>query len=319
MTDTNGVEVDLWHVESSSGEVLVVTIEQLDEAFNLGHVNEQTRVWQEGMPVAVSLRELLGLDSEDSAEQRFEEPPPAVEPRYAQAPAPHANAQQAQAPAPSHYPPAAAPSYRPPAAGAASGPSTTSVWPPPVVATSVRPSASVPPPSGPPGSWQMNAVPSVMPTAFDVEDDFVPFARPRSRSGLVFGMVGALALAAGAMAYMNSNADATTAAATVAPAVVAPAQSRALDTGNAPLHLSDVPPAEITKPDAPLAAPATPNVDENLSLREVALRAANAKSKSHAHARAAAAGKGRRHGRSNVAAFKSTKGGSKYDPLNGSL
>ena len=45
----SAIDSDLWHVELSSGEVHVITLDQLDDAFNRGLVNEQTRVWQEGM------------------------------------------------------------------------------------------------------------------------------------------------------------------------------------------------------------------------------------------------------------------------------
>jgi hypothetical protein len=163
MINTSSPEADLWHVEVPSGRVLVVTLEQLDEAFNQGQVNEHTRVWQEGMACAVPLHELLGLDSEEEAPA----PPPRV---AAIPPAPVLRA----SPAPSMYPQARA---SVPPRSLAAAPAAASAWPPVVT----RHSAPASGPSSSPAAWQTNAVPSVIPTAFDVSDDFVPFAKSWSR------------------------------------------------------------------------------------------------------------------------------------------
>jgi hypothetical protein len=68
----SAIDSDLWHVELPSGEIHVITLDQLDDAFNRGLVNEHTRVWQEGMGAAMPLGELLGSEAE------AESPPPAV-------------------------------------------------------------------------------------------------------------------------------------------------------------------------------------------------------------------------------------------------
>jgi hypothetical protein len=60
---------ELWHVEVTSNDVRVVTIEQLDEAFQAGAINEHTRVWQTGMDAPVSLGELLGLGDDDAGDE----------------------------------------------------------------------------------------------------------------------------------------------------------------------------------------------------------------------------------------------------------
>ncbi|HEX4339683.1 MAG TPA: hypothetical protein VH062_27435 [Polyangiaceae bacterium] len=78
-------DVELWHVEVAPNDVRVVTLEQLDEAFQQGLVNEKTRVFQDGMDEPALLGELLGLgDSEDEEQEEQEEDEPAV----AAAPAP---------------------------------------------------------------------------------------------------------------------------------------------------------------------------------------------------------------------------------------
>jgi len=62
--------VELWHVEVAPNDVRIVTLEQLDEAFQQGLVNERTRVFQDGMDEPAFLGELLGLgeDEEDETE-----------------------------------------------------------------------------------------------------------------------------------------------------------------------------------------------------------------------------------------------------------
>src|SRR5204863_4332718 len=52
--------------EVARNDVRILTPDQLDQAFQDGIVTETTRVWQDGMPCAVSLGELLGGgDDED--------------------------------------------------------------------------------------------------------------------------------------------------------------------------------------------------------------------------------------------------------------
>ena len=56
---------DLWHVEVSEGDIKVVTLEQLDDAFDRGFITQDTRIWQEGMAAAMRLGDLLAADDED--------------------------------------------------------------------------------------------------------------------------------------------------------------------------------------------------------------------------------------------------------------
>lgn len=153
---------------------------------------------------------------------------------------------------------------------------------------------------------------------YDLSDDFVPFAKPKRRGPLMVALVALLAVGAGAFVFVNGNRAAAAAAAAQAPApvVVEPPRSHAYDPGNEPIHLKEVAPLEITKPDAPPAA-VKPAVAEAATLREAAIKAANSKApKAHAHAKAAPA---RKSQKTATSSFKGTKGGSKYDPLNGAL
>ena len=170
-------DVELWHVEVAPNDVRVVTLEQLDEAFQKGLVNERTRVFQDGMDEPALLGELLGLGEDDEQDEEQEPvqaaPPPqpasrnhqntlvglAAEPPRAPAPAARPPTEHSHArPLQSAPPPAA--SYRPQAAphGASQRPHGT---PPPIAsyqqqaAPSQRPQPAVsrrpPPPAE--GAW----------------------------------------------------------------------------------------------------------------------------------------------------------------------
>src|SRR5579871_1633027 len=78
-------QVELWHVEVAPNDVRVLTLEQLDEAFQQGLVNERTRVFQDGMDEPAFLGELLGLDDSDDGESE-EEPVAAAPPQRAPEP-----------------------------------------------------------------------------------------------------------------------------------------------------------------------------------------------------------------------------------------
>ncbi len=53
---------DLWHVKLPSGDILTVTLDQLDGAFADGHVTESTLVRQAGNPEWSTLGAIAGLD-----------------------------------------------------------------------------------------------------------------------------------------------------------------------------------------------------------------------------------------------------------------
>src|SRR5215469_4089267 len=73
---------DLWYVKTADGDVDRLTLDQLDEAFNAGHIDENATVLPAGQSNWVRLGTLLGLDQPAT-------PPPvafAPAPRYAPVP-----------------------------------------------------------------------------------------------------------------------------------------------------------------------------------------------------------------------------------------
>jgi hypothetical protein len=58
---------DLWHVQLGSGDVVMMTLEELDDAFQGGSIHENTYLWQEGATGWVTLREVAGLDADEDA------------------------------------------------------------------------------------------------------------------------------------------------------------------------------------------------------------------------------------------------------------
>lgn len=72
---------NLWCIKLPNGDVRSGTLEQLDEAFQAGHINEDTLVLGEGSSDWMRLGELLGLDEPPSSEsipvtQAPTKPPP---------------------------------------------------------------------------------------------------------------------------------------------------------------------------------------------------------------------------------------------------
>ncbi len=67
-TDQTADDSDLWHVQLASGDVCLMTLDELDDAFQTGVISENTYLWQEGATGWVTLREVAGLDADDSAE-----------------------------------------------------------------------------------------------------------------------------------------------------------------------------------------------------------------------------------------------------------
>ena len=65
---TEGDE-DIWHVQLGSGDVCLMTLEQLDDAFQTGVIHENTYLWQEGATGWVTLSKVAGLDSENGSSQ----------------------------------------------------------------------------------------------------------------------------------------------------------------------------------------------------------------------------------------------------------
>lgn len=64
---------EIWFVAVASDDIKQMNVDQLDEAFRLGIVTEDTAVWTEGMEAWQPLGQVLGNDSEDGASARDEE------------------------------------------------------------------------------------------------------------------------------------------------------------------------------------------------------------------------------------------------------
>jgi hypothetical protein len=331
--DSVGTDQDLWHVEVAPDDVRVVTLDQLDQAFQDGLVNESMRIWQEGMPCAVSLGELLGAGNDEEteygeepayeagyapqqyalqqyAQQQYAQPQYAqqqyAQPQYAQQQ--YAQPQYAQ---PVQYAP---PQYVP--ARSAPPPSRTpeSSWPP-VIARSETP---------PPVSYASTPVPpSMAPMALDVGDLDIEY--PRSGGGKGKFLLAAVVLlgAGGFVAFQNRGAlgltPTTAAAAVQAPAPTPPPQpaSHAYDPG---------PPVKVGESKPPLTLTTREPEDKKADVKKLdELQADNkvdAKKVMASGKKPKAAPRTHRNAPSSKPAgtgFKLGKSGSKYDPLNGSL
>ncbi len=59
---------DSWQVLMGPGDIRVLSLEQLDDFFRLGVIDEQTHVWQAGMKEWSTLSNLIGADEEQEAE-----------------------------------------------------------------------------------------------------------------------------------------------------------------------------------------------------------------------------------------------------------
>jgi hypothetical protein len=70
------VENDKWHVQFSSDEVKIVSLEQLDDLFRLSIVDSETQVWQTGMTEWQPLRVIAGLEEEPAPQPKRGPPKP---------------------------------------------------------------------------------------------------------------------------------------------------------------------------------------------------------------------------------------------------
>lgn len=63
---------EMWHVEIEPGDVKVVTLEQMDDMYRLDIIQGTTKVWQEGMPRALPLSVVAGIDESEAKEEEEE-------------------------------------------------------------------------------------------------------------------------------------------------------------------------------------------------------------------------------------------------------
>lgn len=278
---------ELWYVKLANGDVHRVTLDQLDGAFQAGHIDEGTMVLAAGASVWTKLGDLAGLDDEADA------PAPT--------PVPHA--------APAYVAPApAAPVYRAPAVAYAPVPTYV---PRAVAAPVVAPPAYVPN--------------SLRPMSLDLSDD-LDMPVPPSRKGRFFVAVLGLAAVAGGIGFaaqrinIPGGTDIASVAAAAAmappppaadPIVQAPPTPAALPPA-APIGATATPVAAAAPEGSPLNPQFTTRFNEDTKQKLVAAdKTRDAKSKArHGAAHAAPRSK-------SQSVF--TTGGNKYDPLNSSI
>ena len=65
-TAVDSGSADMWHVKMTSGEVYTVTVDQLDDAFQKGLIDENVLVMKDGMDDWATLAEVLGGEDEES-------------------------------------------------------------------------------------------------------------------------------------------------------------------------------------------------------------------------------------------------------------
>src|SRR5579862_5715260 len=92
------VDENLWYVKLADGDVERVTLDQLDEAFQKGQIDENSMVLAAGSEQWMKLAELLGL-SEGAAPPAAAPPPPAQPVAASPRPVPVAGPSHSLAPA----------------------------------------------------------------------------------------------------------------------------------------------------------------------------------------------------------------------------
>ncbi len=292
---------DLWFVKLANGDVHHVSIDQLDAAFEAGHIDANTLVLPEGSTQWVRLGEAAGLD---------DAPQPAA-PSPTPAPVTVPTAAASRRPAPVSYAAAAPVSYAPRAALAYAPQAPVSYAP--------RAPVSYAPPAN-----------SIRPVAMDLGSDFdldVPFTKGGSRKGGWVVAVLTLALVGAGVGFAATNGGALSGLPLVAAAAApAPAPAPAPPVVQAdPVPATPVAPAAPPPPvaQAPLggtlpsveASPLSPRFTEAQKEKLTQadkVREDKAKSRQSSH-----------YSTHSSTTYKSSssfsKGGNKFDPLNSDL
>jgi hypothetical protein len=349
---------ELWYVKLGNGDVHRVTIDQLDGAFQAGHIDESTMVLAAGASQWTKLGDLAGLDDESTSEA----PPPAAEeelsyvPQVAAAPA-YAGPQAASARAPQdevldYVPQRAAPAYVAQTSVPASAPKVVVAAayipqraPPAYVQQAVpraaaQPISHAPRAQGTPYAVAISTKPpafaavpyvpnSLRPMSMDLGDlDDVEYPR-KSRTGRFVAAVIGLAAVAGGVGFaaqrahfgMGSSSDLSSVAAAAAVAAPPPvAEPVAAPPPPAPAPL---PAAASPSPSPAGAAPAgaspmNPQFTSRLNEDTTKKLLAGDKAR-ESKAKAHHSSGG---GAASTPRSKSTSfttGGNKFDPLNSSI
>jgi len=216
---------DLWSVQLATGEVCEMTLDQLDEAFQEGRIDEHTAILQHGSDQWSTLGNLAGIDGEEPA-------PPA---------APETEAPPAIGAAPAAIEPAIPQAAIPQAAIPFAAPAPVSALPAPLAAAA-----------------GFNDLPSIRPVAADVGayDDLDAAAlRPKRGKLIAMGAVAAGILLGVGLAFssINSAPDAPVAA------------TSTVAVGLPPVVAAPPPPPAVEPPSVAAATPAASSADARLS------------------------------------------------------
>jgi hypothetical protein len=280
---------ELWYVKVADDDVHRMTLDQLDGAFQAGHIDESTMVLAADATKWARLGELLGLDGAGEESEGPDGPPQPVEVVPAQGSRAYA------APVP-----VAAPAV-------VSAPARTV---PMAAVASVAPAPAFMPNT-------------LRPMSMDLEDGDLeaPFRRS-SRKGWIVGVIGVAAIAGGVgfvatRARAGGSSNVTTA---VAAPVVAPPPPPAVDPPAPP------PPAPVTATNAKApgagpaeASPMNPHFTDRFNEdQKLKLLAADKEHEQKTKARHTGGGAGS-HSAPKSKSTTFTTGGNKYDPLNSSI
>jgi|HubBroStandDraft_1064217.scaffolds.fasta_scaffold73230_2 hypothetical protein len=271
---------ETWYVKLANGDVHHVTIDQLDWAFEQGHIDANTLVLSEEATGWSRLGDVAGLD---------EAPPtsvaPAAAPAVTAAAAPLASAPPAPTPTP-----VAAPVYTP-------SPTPTAL----TYSAPPRPAAYVPARAPVPNSLR--------PVSLDVDDfdlNEVPF-KARSRKGWVVAVLGIAIMGGGVgLAATRMHVDSTPTPQAAAAQPPPPAETHVPYQTPAPVVAAAPPPGD---------SPLNPRFTE---AQKDQLLKADKRRDDKAKTRASSSGSGG-HASTKYKSMGFTTGGNKYDPMNSSL
>lgn len=315
-----------WYVQFDSGQVQLMTLEELDTAFEAGEVHENTFVIQVGETEWQTLADVAGLnDEEESEEAEVIEAEPETTTLYTPAQAATLHAQTAppmprapqapvamQAPPAAYAAPAAVPSVRPAVAVAAGG------WPP--VAAPAAPQSSWPPvaTSRPSGGYNLGPQ-SMVPVVNDLDTDFgTPSFKSGRRNALIAAFAAIALIGGGGYALtrldMPPERPAVAAAAPVAPQTSNPWKPPAPTSAPA---AAPTPTPTPTPSETKSESASTGRLSDDMKKALLASDSNRAASKAKAKAAAPARRSGGSGKQSSSGVFKS--GGSANDPLNSKL
>lgn len=280
----------MWYVKLADGDVERVTLDQLDDAFQNGRVDENSMVLADGSDKWMKLADLLGLS--DGAAP----PAPQAKPAVMQAPV-----------------------TMPPLTGVKSVPAPVVVQAPVGTLPAVlqAPAAALPAPSIRPVAMPLVPTASLRPVSVDLGGPIEmgdPQFRASSRKRWVVGMLGtALVLGAGAF-FVVSKAGPSASADPPPTFAAAAVQAPAEPVSPAPPPPAAAPPPQATNPGPSSVMDPTQRLTDDQKKK---LLDAEKTAKSHTKVRSSGSGAASRTKDKSSSAFTTT--GNKFDPLNSSL